>query len=107
MVISPISKVCEIINNETGSFEIVGSCCLKKFLSSKSETIVKSFSKLDKGGSVALPKQIIDISREYKVITLWDKNFYLKMSRKRNLNAMEITKKREIEDKIREFFIES
>jgi hypothetical protein len=102
---SPITKLCEIVNNSSGIVEIVGSCCLKKFMDSKSEQIVKSFKKLD-GKIKALPKSIIDLAKEYRIITSWERNFYLKMGRRTNLNSMEIEKKRDIESRIKQFFIE-
>lgn len=87
----PIREVCHISNHDNGNNAIVGNCCVKKF---EGETAFKGTHKIfdalkrirdDNGASAN--RKLIEYAYDRDILTERDRNFYLRIWRKRTLSA--------------------
>ena len=77
----PIKELCHIKNDKNGNTTIVGNCCIKKFKGDTTKT--KMFNALKRN---QLNKALIEYAFEKKIINQWEKDFCIKLWRKRYLS---------------------
>ena len=78
----------------------VGNVCVKRFLGIRSDRIFACVKRLREDIDRAANAETIQLMYEQKLITLWERNFSINTSRKRNLTFGQLQKRREINEKI-------
>jgi len=96
----PIIELCEIKNNKNSNRAIVGNCCVKKFIGLPSDKIFQAVKRVRKDGGKSLNGEAIDLAHSKKWINDWEYGFYVDTFRKRKLTDKQITKRRQINEKV-------
>ncbi len=96
----PIIELCELKNNINGNTVIVGNICVKKFLGISSDKIYSTIKKLRKSIENTANIETIEFLYSKKEITDWEKEFYSRIARIRNLSDKQLKIKIEINNKI-------
>ena len=86
----PINEICDIRNQFNNNMARVGNCCVKKFMGISSDKIFATVKKLSSDMTKAANAETIQYAFDNKVVTEWDKNFYLDTIRKKNLTEKQM-----------------
>ena len=96
----PIIELCEIQNSKNNNIATVGNCCVKKFIGLPSDKIFQAVKRVRRDCGKSLNGDAIELARDKNWINDWEYNFYVDTFRKRNLSERQITKKRQINEKV-------
>lgn len=96
----PIIEICTLKNRITGQTADVGNCCVKRFIGLPSDKIFQAVKRVRKDPSKSLNGETITHAFEKAWINEWERDFYLKIMRKRVLTSKQSEKKIQINEKI-------
>ncbi|RQR47343.1 hypothetical protein DIE21_27525 [Burkholderia sp. Bp9140] len=96
----PIIEICTLKNRVTGQTADVGNCCVKRFIGLPSDKIFQAVKRVRKDPSKSLNGEAIAHAFEKAWINEWERDFYLKIMRKRVLTSKQSEKKIQINEKI-------
>ena len=85
-------------NKRNGNLATVGNCCVKKFIGLPSDRIFQAVKRVRKDTSRSLNAEAIDHAFSRGWLNEWERDFYLKIMRKRSLTAKQASKKQEINE---------
>lgn len=94
----PIIELCVLRNKRNGNLATVGNCCVKKFIGLPSDRIFQAVKRVRKDTSRSLNAEAIDHAFSRGWLNEWERDFYLKIMRKRSLTAKQASKKQEINE---------
>lgn len=103
----PIIEICELINLKNQNTTIVGNCCVKKFLGLRSDKIFQSIRKLNQDGSKSINAETLDHAHNKRWINDWEYRFYSSVFGKRKLSEKQLSKKIQINEKIKQSIVNS
>lgn len=95
----PIIENCVLRNKTNGMFATVGNCCVKKFIGLPSDLIFQAVKRVRSDLSKSLNAEAIAYARDRNWINDWERDFYIRIMRKRNLSEKQASKKRQINEK--------
>jgi hypothetical protein len=94
-----LKELCYIKNEYNLKTELVGNCCIKKFMEDiKSDEIFKAVKKAMKTGKIS--KVLIDYSHEHDVINDWEHRFFLDVYQKKSKTEKQQAKYESVKAKI-------
>jgi hypothetical protein len=96
----PIIEICTLKNRVTGQTADVGNCCVKRFIGLPSDKIFQAVKRVRKDTSKSLNGEAIAHAFEKTWINEWERDFYLRIMRKRVLSSKQSEKKIQINEKI-------
>ncbi|WP_017772789.1 hypothetical protein [Paraburkholderia kururiensis] len=96
----PIIEICTLKNRVTGQTADVGNCCVKRFIGLPSDKIFQAVKRVRKDPSKSLNGEAITHAFEKAWINEWERDFYLRIMRKRVLTSKQSEKKIQINEKI-------
>lgn len=96
----PIIEICTLKNRVTGQTADVGNCCVKRFIGLPSDKIFQAVKRVRKDTSKSLNGEAISHAFEKRWINEWERDFYLRIMRKRVLSSKQSEKKIQINEKI-------
>ncbi|MGP8438927.1 hypothetical protein ACT2FY_27085 [Paraburkholderia fungorum] len=96
----PIIEICTLKNRLTGKVADVGNCCVKRFIGLPSDKIFQAIKRVRKDTSKSLNGEAIAHAFGKAWINEWERDFYLRIMRKRVLTFKQAEKKAEINEKI-------
>ena len=92
----PIKEHCVLLNCHNGNEVIVGNVCVKKFLGLDSDTLFQALRRISSDPTRALNADTVDYLYRQKLLTSWERGFYLDTLRKRKLSQRQMAKRVEI-----------
>ena len=95
----PIIELCNLRNKVNGKYATVGNCCVKKFIGLPSDLIFQAVKRVRSDHAKSLNGEAIEYAFGKGWINEWERDFYFKIMRKRNLSEKQRAKKVEINDK--------
>ncbi len=96
----PIIELCVLRNRHNGIQATVGNWCVKNFIGLPSDRIFQAIKRIRRDPSNSLNPEAIQHAFDRQWITEWERDFYLKIMRKRNLTEKQSAKKLQINDRI-------
>jgi hypothetical protein len=96
----PIIELCTIHNTTTGKSVDVGNVCVKKFFGFRSDLIFQSLKRIRKEITKGLGDEAVVFFYERGLINDWEYEFLQSTMRKRTLSPNQMTKRREINEKV-------
>ena len=96
----PIIELCELKNRKNKILAVVGNCCVKKFIGLPSDKIFQAVKRVRKDGEKGLNGEAIELAYSKKWINDWEYNFYIDTFRKRKLSENQLSKRRQINEKV-------
>src|SRR3989442_111569 len=82
----PIIEICVIENRCNGNETEVGNHCVKQFMGINSELVFASARKVVKDIAASFNEDAIDLAHRQRIITDWERKFYLNIWRKHELS---------------------
>jgi len=93
---NPIMELCILRNRTNGGFATVGNCCVKKFIGLPSDLIFQAGKRVSADARRSLNAEAIAHAFDKGWINEWERDFYVRIMRKRVLSAKQRAKKEEI-----------
>jgi len=94
----PIIELCVLSNKRNGNLATVGNCCVKKFIGLPSDKIFQAVKRVRKDTSRSLNAEAINHAFSRGWLNEWERDFYLRIMKKRSLTAKQAAKKQEINE---------
>ena len=100
-----IFERCDLRNDVTSEFAIVGNCCVKKFLGHLSDEVATdavfaSLKRVAKDSNKALHVDLVQLARERNVITDFAVKWYADFARERKLTHQQLLYREQLNNKI-------
>jgi hypothetical protein len=96
----PINEICVLRNRKNGRSTEVGNVCVNNFIGLPSKRLFNSVRRVAKTPSSSFSEEMILYAFDKKVISAWERGFYLDIRTKRSLSEKQRNKKNEINAKI-------
>lgn len=96
----PIMEICVIKNLKNNNHTLLGNCCIKILLGLGSNKLFNSLKRIRKDINKSISKDFIKLLSDNKIITDWETEFYINISKKRKLSSKQKEQKIRINDKI-------
>jgi len=96
----PIVEICEIHNSITRRRTEVGNQCVKRFLGLRSDLVFTAIKRIRKDITKSLNADAIAFFYERGQLNTWEYTFSQDTMAKRNLSALQLQKRRAINEKI-------
>lgn len=96
----PIIENCVLRNRTNGAFATVGNCCVKRFIGLPSDLIFQAVKRVRLDLEKSLNAEAVGHAHQRGWINDWERDFYIRIMRKRKLSAKQIAKKRQINEKV-------
>lgn len=96
----PIIENCVLRNKINGAFATVGNCCVKRFIGLPSDLIFQAVKRVRLDLGKSLNAEAVDHAHQRGWINDWERDFYIRIMRKRKLSPRQIAKKRQINEKV-------
>jgi hypothetical protein len=93
---NPIIELCVLRNRVNGGFATVGNCCVKKFIGLPSDLIFQAGKRVSADSGKSLNAEAVGHAFDKGWINAWERDFYMKIMRKRVLTAKQRAKKEQI-----------
>ena len=95
----PIVENCVLRNRTNGAYATVGNCCVKKFIGLPSDLIFQAVKRVRADTDKSLNAEAIDYAHGRGWMNDWERDFYMRLMRKRVLTEKQASKKRQINEK--------
>lgn len=96
----PIIEICILKNRLNSNTAVVGNCCVKKFIGLPSDKIFQAVKRVRSDDTKSLNSETIEHAFQNRWINDWEYNFYMDVLRKRNLSSKQLTKKKQINNRV-------
>lgn len=96
----PIIENCVLRNRINSVFVTVGNCCVKRFIGLPSNRIFQAVKRVRLNSEKSLNTETIDYAHQHGWFNDWERDFYFRIMRKRNLTSKQLAKKLEINEKV-------
>lgn len=96
----PIIEICTLKNRLTGKDADVGNCCVKRFIGLPSDKIFQAVKRVRKDSAKSLNAEAIAHAFGKSWINEWERDFYLRIMKKRKLTDKQSAKKTEVNERV-------
>ncbi len=96
----PINEICTLRNRKNDNRATIGNVCVKRFLGLPSDRIFRAVKRVRRDSVKSLNEEAIEWAFLKGWINQWERDFYLDISRKRNLTDKQSNKKININKKL-------